>query len=557
MQGPRFFSVLNDQMTPQLQCVELSSSFQIPFLQIIGLPGPEVSEAKERVRAAVEAAGFEFPRQRIVLNLAPAGVKKRGTGLDLAMALSILNLAEAPKDQSHWIAWAELGLDGALKPAGSLLRMLHAALKHGIANVLVDHASYPDALEKLALLLSAEEKPATPPRIAPARNLAEAWEWVARGPEAWKERQTARSVGCSSGNGSLPIADVPISAAAPVTCAPVTVGSAPQIQCRSVQGLMPLAPSLERSLGIAAAGRHHLLLLGSRGVGKSHALDWRIALEPFARPEVQIAQGLLDELFNRPPGDGAGRDDHRQIRKVGMQVRPAALGGRLQNGSLAPGEFSLAHGGLLIADELPEWPRDSREALREPLENRTITLTRAGGGASVLPADFALAATGNFCPCGGWPHEFGRPVTDDAPSNAPPPRCRCRPAVKQAYLARLSGPILDRIDLLIQVRPLPPGSASLGPRKIQERIHQTQARLRRQWGQISGSLSGSDLEALLSEHPSLMTNLAQNQTHSLRSRHKILRLALTLAAWDDIPLPHSGHFLEATLLRPESGGWSS
>jgi magnesium chelatase family protein len=338
-------------------------------------------------------------------------------------------------------------------------------------------------------------------------------------------------------------------------------------------GLLPLRGSLKRTIAIAATGRHHLLLLGPRGVGKTHASEWLLALQPRAEARTSLERAWLAELSSEQtvlPSESSA-----PVRRIGSQARPPALLGHcsIASDTIRPGEFSLAHGGVLVADEIPEWHRDTRELLREPLESGRVTLNRARGVAE-LPARFQLVATGNLCPCGGWPSTLTRTAGgDDSGEHAP--SCRCSPNRQGQYLERLSGPVLDRTDIVSIVgksaplRALGTGAASPARQsdglerldfrvreyaELREQVEHARTRCLSRYSKLPSALSSQELEELLSEHPSWKKALGRVLVRGLRSRHKALRVALTLAAWDDAPEPLSAHFVEASFFRPERLG---
>lgn len=308
---------LTSETIPVLQRIEVASSFQIPNFHIIGLPGPEVAEARERVRAAIEASGFQFPKRRVVLNLSPASIRKRGTGLDLAMALAILiSASDETISAEDIIAWGELGLDGSIKPAGQLMRTLYATWKAGVPRIFISTAEQILAKRYLELLGESGEVTGPPPRLIAVSNLSQAWSCVFS--HSSSENSCAEWV------------------------------NFPRNQMGPRSQLLSLPPSLERLLGVAACGSHHLLLLGPHGTGKSHAMDWLIALQPPASAQCRVHHLLIQELGG---SNELSIEDIVPIRRVSSQVRPAALLGGIVSSVLRPGEFSLSHGGLLVADE--------------------------------------------------------------------------------------------------------------------------------------------------------------------------------------------------------------
>ena len=518
----RIGALLNHEVSPHIQWIELASTLQIPSFHVIGLPGPEVNEARERVRAAIEASGFEFPRRRVILNLAPASIRKRGTGLDLPMALAVLRSGLAdPETDDSLLAWGELGLDGRIKPAGQVLRTLHAAWNAGVARVLFPPEEAGAARRALRLLAEAEAFAGPPPRLLIAGDLRVAWE---------------------AAQGRVP--------------ADTEVETSPPVPVQAPPGLMPLAPALERAIAVSAVGAHHLLLLGPRGTGKSHALDWLAWLQPRPTSTERLSHALLAELRQTSP---IPSDPGAPVRRISSQVRPGALLGSVDAESVRPGEFSLADGGLILADEFPEWPRDSREIFREPLERGVISLTRAHSCGTVeLPARFTLAANGNLCACGGWPPELPVPrhILEEG---GRVPRCRCSAGTRVQYLGKLSGPILDRMDVVLFVLS-PRGRVRSQPERparaqeLADRVTTLRAALRKDLGAPPGQLPPSRIDGMLRERPAWSEALDQLARGSLRARHKIVRVALTLAAWDGAEEPTFGHIAEASSFRPEALG---
>ncbi len=514
--------LLGDPM-PRLQWIEVASSLQLPNLHIIGLPSPEISEARDRIRAAIESSDLEFPKRRVVVNLSPANIKKKGTSSDLAMALGILwDSQNDHSDLSHsFVASGELGLNGNVKAAAQLTRLLFAAWAEQIPYVMVSEDEHPHALAKLQWLRQARSFSHPPPQILGAATLKEAW-------ALFKDTQGGKKykveIELPSENSQVP--------------------NEPPIAIDTSE-LMPLQPYLQRILGIAAAGSHHLLLLGPKGVGKTHALEWLARIQPSPSPQIFIQQALLDEMRSGETSASPSIHGRVPVRRAPPQIKPAALIGSLQGGLIRPGELSLAHGGLLIADEFPEWHRDAREALREPMERGKTTLSRAAGRVE-LNAEFLFAATGNLCPCGGWPAEIPK-----QPEAKVPP-CRCTPAARTHYLSRISGPILDRIDVCALITGTPTSkNQSLNFDTLREKTLKTRLKLIKNWGNPPQKLVGSELERLIQQNGCWNRELENLNYASKRARHKTLKVALTLAAWDGGEAPTDAHWMEAHLFRAD------
>lgn len=497
---------MNGDIEPRVQEIEIASSYQIPHFQMIGLPGPEVSEAKDRIRAAIESAGFEFPKRKIVLNLSPASVRKQGTGLDLAMAIAVLleglRIEKKPTLPGglRIFAWGELGLNGQVKSSGSPARALSAAIKGRADLILISRGDQVDFRATAQLLF---EKEALAPILA-IEHLSEA---------------------LAALKGEIPATDLkPL--LAPLPSMKTTPGTPPGSR------LLPITVELARTLKIAASGSHHFLLLGPKGVGKSQAIEWFLALQPALNPETLRTRTFLAEI--------SGRSELSSFRRVSTQTKPASLVGSFSNGFLRPGEFSLAHGGVLIADEFPEWHRDSREILREPLERKMISLTRVDGSYE-LPCDFIFAGNGNLCPCGGVP---------EAPTDSQLSPCRCHPNDRAKYLARLSGPILDRLDLVTTLLHHPdPSEARIEFGPMQTDVQNARRRLLAKWGKPPGKLSPERLEEILRCEPGLREHLDALTFRSFRDRHKTLRIALTIAALRGLELPNRDILRESRMIR--------
>ncbi len=503
---PEVFTLLNGNVDPRCQEIEIASSYHIPSFQIIGLPGPEVAEAKDRIRSAIESSGFEFPKRKIVVNLSPASVRKEGTGLDLAMAVAVqiagwkVESRRGPYPRLRIFAWGELGLDGRVKSVRSPTRAIAAAIRGGADLILVA-------------------------KVDEARFRATARELFA-----------AAKVPTIVGIDHFREAEIAVLDPAPppaLTATAIRTGPTPPHR-----HLLPIPRATADILQIAAAGAHHFLLLGPKGVGKSVALEWFLALQPELDGETNRTRRFLAEI--------SGREDEPPFRRIGTQVKPAALLGSFASGCLRPGEFSLAHGGVLLADEFPEWSRDSREALREPLERRRVTLTRVGGVLE-LPSDFIFAGSGNLCPCGGVP---------DAPADGRLPSCRCVPNERDRYLAKLGGPILDRLDLVIRLFAgpdgRPGGDGATDFATIRSATLRARATLIARYGAPPGKLAPEELEEILTTSTELRAALDVVPYRSFRDRHKTLRIALTLAALRERIVPDASLFREARALRLES-----
>lgn len=500
---------LTSEAEPTTQVLEVSMSFKIPQFSIIGLPAPEVVEATERVRAAIGAAGLEFPRKKVVVNLAPSHLRKRGTGADLAIALAILSEASGAKGAAggppphRFCAWGELGLTGQVRvPQPHLARALTGAWRAGCETLFLPGELLGRAEELRDWLLRAEPRPGKWLELVGVSDLSEALEKLKKPtPSSPSPERAERDT--SEVDASL---------------------------------LPPVATKELRRVALALSGPHHILWLGPKGSGKSSALQWLAALAPPADEKLRWHHLLLSELVG-----GEARID--LVRTVHPLCSARSLAGTITSQGLRPGELSRAHGGVLLADELPEWPRDAREVLREPLETGMLTLSVARETVR-MPARFLFAGTGNLCECGG----------------VPPLSCRCTLGSRRRYQRRLSGPILDRIDLVVVEAEAPsdtnapPGPAGEADRtQVLEKVCRARSMAQSEWGMPFGWIPASQLEAWLSREDGVASELDAAPWASRRARHKALRVALTLASWQGLPKPEGRHLAEARSYRAPEG----
>ena len=361
----------------------------LPGFDIVGLPDAAVKEARERVRAAAKSSGMVFPVSRITVNLAPANLKKSGSHYDLPILLSILCASgEIRRPRSDSAFIGEVSLDGQLRPVSGVLPMALAAKKAGIRALFV-----------------------------PAENAAEAT--LARGPVVYgiqNLRQLARGL-----NGEEQLTAEPLWEPNPVEI--------PELDFKDVLG----QEHVKRALEVAAAGSHNVLLIGPPGSGKS-MLSKRLPsiLPDMTREEsLEVSQiysvmGMLtpkEPLITRRPF----RSPHHTISNAGL-----AGGGS----NPRPGEISMAHEGVLFLDELPEFKKDTLDLMRQPLEDGKVTISRVSG-AVTYPAQFMLVCAMNPCKC-GW---YGDPSG----------RCKCSERAVSDYRGKISGPLLDRIDIVVEV----------------------------------------------------------------------------------------------------------
>jgi magnesium chelatase family protein len=481
--------------------VEVDLLQRLPGVVIVGLAGSAIRESAERIRSAIQSAGLDFPRKRVVVNLAPADLKKSGSAFDLPIAVGILAAAELVDDArlAETCLVGELSLEGRLRPVRGALSLALMAAEQGMRNIILPaecagEAAMTPGIEVLA-----------------APDLRAVLRWL-------------------DGGDALPLA----TAAAPE-------GASPGPDLRTVRG----QHRARRALEIAAAGGHNLLMIGPPGCGKTMlasrlpsilpALDFTEAIDI---TRIHSAAGLSDGgLVMRRPF----RAPHHSISAAGM----------IGSASLQPGEVSLAHHGVLFLDEVPEFSRSVLELLRSPLEDRRLTLCRAQGTVT-LPASISLVAAANPCPCGYLGH--------------PTRPCICPPAALDRYQARLSGPLLDRIDLRIWVQPVAaellvrgPGgesSAEVRARVVKARDRQ-RARLVGTGLTCNAELSGEALRQHATPAPeaaALLETAIRSQGLSARGWSRILKVARTIADLDGASQIDSAHVLEASSYRLPGAG---
>ena len=485
--------------------VEVDTTHGFGFIFVVGLPDTAVKESRERVRAAIKNIPVPFPRKSLIINLAPANVRKEGPAYDLPMAVGILitNGLVPSSAVEDLIIVGELSLDGSIRHTSGLLSMAAMAREKGFRGICVPE---PDAAEA-ALIPELE--------ILPAKSLRELfWHLTDMQPITPYERVTPLE---------LP-------------------GIKAQTDFQEIKG----QEHVKRALEIAAAGNHNMLMNGPPGAGKTLLARSLPGIMPRMSIDEALDVTRIYSILDRLPAN-TPLVQNRPFRAPHHTISHAGLvgGGTWPQ----PGEISLAHRGVLFLDEFPEFGRRVLEVLRQPLEDKAVTISRAQGSLT-FPANFMLIAAMNPCPCG----YFGDPVKT----------CTCSAATITRYQKRLSGPILDRIDIQVTVprvefEKLTSDRLGEPSQKVRERVEKARGiqreRLAGSDRSTNGDLIPRDIREfclLDQESQSLMRSALQQLRLSARAYHRVLKLSRTIADLTGEKDIKAGHLAEALQYQPRN-----
>jgi len=483
--------------------VEVDISPGLPSFTIVGLPDAAVQEARERVRAAIRNSGFTFPVKRVIVNLAPADLKKAGPAYDLPIAIGILLSSEqVSADVSQAILLGELSLDGSLRHTNGILPMVALAYQEGLSTIIV-----PDTDAKEASLVQGT-------KIIPITSLSQLVCYF-RG-------------------------EIPAPEYTPDEVQEDTPMLSPGTDLAYIKG----QEHVKRALEVAAAGGHNAIMCGPPGSGKTLLARALPSILPPMTTEEALEVTKIYSVSGLLPSD-TPLVRHRPFRSPHYTISNAGLvgGGHWPR----PGEISLSHRGVLFLDELPEFGHSLLEVLRQPLEDKVVTISRAQGSVT-FPANFMLVGAMNPCPCGYYGDPFRQ--------------CTCPPSLVSRYQKRISGPFIDRVDIFVEVPHI--DYEKLADDRLGETSQAVQSRVQAARSRQQGRFDGTELTCNTEMTPAEVREFCQVEDDaqsllkaamkqlylSARAFHRILKLSRTIADLENTDIIKAHHLAEAIQYRP-------
>ena len=508
--------------------VEAHLAASLPAFAIVGLPDASLSEARDRVRAAVTSTGLQWPNRRITVNLSPASLPKSGSTGDVAIAVAVLaaaGLVDARKGAGI-VHLGELGLDGGVRPVRGVLPAVAAAVAAGSPRVVVPTANLGEA----GLVPGAE--------AVGVSSLGELARLYGNDKVRLPERAGRGSGGCEAGRGGT---SGRRSGRSAETGRPAVRGPCPaDLDLRDVRGQDEARWALE----VAAAGGHHLLMVGPPGSGKTMLAARLPGILPDLEPEEALAATSVHSIAGVfDPGQGLLRRPPYEAPHHSASASAIVGGG---SHLARPGAISRAHGGVLFLDEAPEFSSQVLQTLRQPVERGEVILHRSAGAVR-YPARFQLVMAANPCPCGQYAGTGER--------------CSCTPMARRRYFGRLSGPLLDRVDIQVDVRPVrgaldEAGEATI---KVRARVEAARAAARDRYRGLGWGTNAHAPATWLREKTSRgalagLLRALDRGTLSARGVDRALRVAWTLADLESRGAPGPDEVAQAMVLRMRGTG---
>ena len=505
-------------MQAYLVSVEVDIAPGLPGFSIVGSLSCEVRESRERVAVALKNVGLRLPPTHVTVNLSPADLRKEGTAFDLPIAVGMLRSMEyfSGKALENTLFLGELGLNGEIKKVRGVLPIIREAAKQGIRQCIVPEAN-------------ATEGAVVPEvTVRGAKHISQLLAFL---------KNTENPLECEK---QLP--------AARVDAAALFQQQREQYDedFAEVKG----QETARRAAEIAAAGFHNLLMTGPPGTGKSMIAKRILSILPPLTMEESLEVTSVASVAGTLQEGSALVTERPFVSPHHTASQPAMLGG---SSSPRPGMISLAHRGVLFLDELPEFKRQTLDSLRQPLEERRIHISRVWGNVT-FPSDFMLVCAMNPCPCGYYPDKN---------------KCTCTRSQLHRYLGKISGPILDRFDLCIQLQQVELSGLwkkekSESSACIRKRVEQARERQKERFAgssyRFNGDIRAADMEkycSLGAKEQKLLEELYSSLQLSVRACHRILRVARTIADLEGTEAVEEHHLLEAVLYRPDKSYWSA